>query len=179
MRCSRPVLVEEAKEGSILGYSEAKTLWMRKRYSNKKISSHRLWMSMKKILTILKGSLIGLMRVMEEAHFYLTKALTVFNMNIIKVRGTPRVILSISTILMPKLKIIIIKKPITTMTRKSSIEIMKAALWAKMRPTMDININMKTSSRTIPEEKRWLRWREEEQNSTRITLRIKVMTMDS
>ena len=85
-------------------------------------------MSMKKILTILKGSLIGLMRVMEEGHFYLTKALTVFNMNIIKVRGTPRVILSISTILMPKLKIIIIKKPITTMTRKSSIEIMKAAL---------------------------------------------------
>jgi hypothetical protein len=85
-------------------------------------------MSMKKILTILKGSLIGLMRVMEEAHFYLTKALTVFNMNIIKVPGTRRVILLISTILTPKLKIIIIKKPITTMTRKSSIEIMEAAL---------------------------------------------------
>ena len=85
-------------------------------------------MSMKKILTILKESLIGMIRVMEEGHSYLTKASTFFKMNIIEVPGMPRVILSISIDLTPKLKIIIIKKPITTMTRKSSIEIMKAAL---------------------------------------------------
>jgi hypothetical protein len=42
LRCSLLVLVEGAEEGSISAYLEEKTLWMRKRYTSKRISSLRL-----------------------------------------------------------------------------------------------------------------------------------------
>lgn len=50
-------------------------------------------MSMMKILTILKEFLIGIIRVMEEAHSSLIKVLIVFKTNITKEPETLRVIL--------------------------------------------------------------------------------------
>jgi hypothetical protein len=50
-----------------------------------------MWMM--QILTILKECLTGMIRVTEEAHFYLIKALIVFKMNIILALELPRVIL--------------------------------------------------------------------------------------